>query len=87
MSKPNTVAERAMSMIACILLIVVSFNLYYKHFTIILVHAFNSPCYLYASVGKQPTVTFATDIYTPVAVDERSKQIWPTHAFMKLFLL
>ena len=46
------------------------------------VHAFRSPCNLNASIGKQPTVTFSTDIYTPVALEERSKLIWRPNVFM-----
>lgn len=37
------------------------------------VHAFRNNYNLNASVRTEPTVTFSTGIYTPVAVEERSK--------------
>lgn len=59
--------------IVCVLLIVhvVFFILYYKHF--------QSPGSRNASSGKQPSVNFSTDIYTPVK--ERTKLIWRSNAF------
>ena len=68
--------------IFCISLIVVFFILYYYILLQCVVHAFRSPCNVNASIGKQPTVTFSTGIYTPVAVEERSKLIWRPNAFM-----
>lgn len=42
-----------------------------NHITVVLL--FISPCNLNASIGKQPTVTFSVGIYTPVAVEKRSR--------------
>lgn len=39
------------------------------------VHAFRSNYNLNASIGTEPTFTFLTGIYTPVAAEERSKMI------------
>ena len=66
----------------CISLIVVFFSLYYYILLQCVVYAFRSPCNVNASIGKQPTVTFSTGIYTPVVVEERSKLIWRPNAFM-----
>lgn len=54
-----------------------------------LVHAIRSPCNLNASIEKQPTLTLETGIYTPMAVEERSKQhvIWRPNGFMNVCLL
>lgn len=36
-------------------------------------HAFRGPCNVNAPIWTQPTVTFSTGIYTPLAVEERLK--------------